>query len=383
MPVQNAFTLTANAIFASLANMIISQQVFADNIGKHATLVDQARVDGSMYGDRKLYYASDVLSTHEWGKDAEAGNLLAIKRPKDPSVQAIVLDTFRQIDLTVDYYLTKQAWASEGAFQSFTSVMLDWIRETKKIHEGTLYNVFIGTTETSVGKQNRTVTLVSGKEGQSMAQAMADLLVEMGDYSRDFNDYGYLRSYAPEDIKVIWNAQFVNQIKKVDTPTIFHRDGLVDKLDGDVLPARYFGVVITATNLASYSATTPAEGKPINSSTGAYTPGTNNVNGVVRATKEFKVTVGGTVYEGFAGDEIPSGATILASGGNFGMGDVYIEDAKIICKVVTKLPPFMAAFEVGTSFYNPKSLTENHYLTFGYNSLVKLNNYPFITIRKA
>ena len=43
----------------------------------------------------------------------------------------------------------------------------------------------------------------------------------------------------------------------------------------------------------------------------------------------------------------------------------------------------MSAFEVGTSFFNPKSLTENHYLTFGYNTLEYLKNYPFITVSEA
>ena len=61
MAIQNAFTLTANEIYDTLANMIISQEVFADNIGKNQTLVDKGRVYGSMYGDTKLYYATDVL----------------------------------------------------------------------------------------------------------------------------------------------------------------------------------------------------------------------------------------------------------------------------------------------------------------------------------
>ena len=63
MPLQSAFAFNANEIFGSLANMIISQDVFADNIGKHQTLVDKARVDGTLYGDTKLYYATDVLKS--------------------------------------------------------------------------------------------------------------------------------------------------------------------------------------------------------------------------------------------------------------------------------------------------------------------------------
>ena len=54
-PVNYAGKLNANEIFASIYNMIISQQVFADNIkDTKASLVDAARIDGSMYGDTKL-----------------------------------------------------------------------------------------------------------------------------------------------------------------------------------------------------------------------------------------------------------------------------------------------------------------------------------------
>ena len=398
MPLQAAFTLNSNEIFSSIANMIISQEVFADNLGKHQTLVDKARVDGSLYGDKKLYYSTDVLKSVAWGNDSEAANLLSLDRPADPKVQDITLDVFRQIRLTVDNYLSKRAWADEGAFSSFNSVMLGWMRETKRVYDGTLYNCFIGATETSTGKQVVSVDLgtgsghplynLSGVEKEQMeamliAQALADLFVAMGDYSRDYNDNQFLRSYADEAIKVVWNAKYVNKIRKIDLPTIFHKDGLVDKFEEEVLPARYFGIQITSSNISTYSASTPTTGKPINSSTGAYTPGSNHANGCIRAMVEKDVTVSSTAYHVFPGDEIPAGATIVASTGDFLPGEVYIEKDDVICKVLVKLPPFMSAFEVGTSFFNPRSLTENHYLTFGHNTLEYLKNYPFITVKKA
>ena len=397
MPIQAAFTLTPNEIYESLANMIISQQVFADNLGKHQTLVDKARVDGGLFGDTKLYYATDVLKSHDWLNDSEAANLLALDRPADPEVQAIKLDVFRQIRLTLDNYMTKRAWANEGAFASFNSIMLGWMRETKRVYDGTLYNVFIGTAQTSVGKQIKNIDLgtgsghplynLSGVEKEQMeamliAQGLADLLVEMGDYSRDFNDYANLRSYADEAIDVIWNAKFVNKIRKIDIPTIFHKEGLVDKFEQDVLPERYFGTVITADNVSSYSAASPTAGKPIDSDDDTNVPGVGHATGCIRACVEKDVTVSSTAYHVFPGDEIPAGATIK-SGGDFELGEVYIEQADVICKVLVKLPPFMSAFEVGTTFFNPRSLTENHYLTFGHNSLAYLKNYPFITVKKA
>ena len=361
MPVQAAFTLNPNEIFGSIANMIISQEVFADNLGKHQTLVDKARVDGGLYGDKKLYYATDVLKSEAWGADAEAANLLALHRPADPEVQDITLDVFRQISLTVDNYLSKRAWSTEGAFSSFNAVMLGWMRETKRVYDGTLYNVFMGTTETAIGEQEVAIDLSEAEalegiekvkmEAMLIAQALADLLVAMGDYSRDFNDYGFLRSYADESIKVVWNSKFINKIRKVDLPTIFHKEGLVDKFEEEVLPARYFGTP-NASKLTAIAANT------------------------VRSMLEKDYTVSNVVTHVFPGDYIPAGADVE-------IGEGYIENAKVICKVVVKLPPFMSAFEAGTSFFNAKSLTENHYLTFGHNTIEYLKNYPFITVKVA
>ena len=392
MALQPAFNLTANEIFQTLANMIISQEVFADNLGKHQTLVDKARVEGTLYGDTKLYYSTDVLKSHDWLNDEEAPYLLQLDRPQNPVVQAIKLDKFRQIRLTTDNYMTKRAWSVEGAFASFNGVMLGWMRETKRVYEGTLYNTYIGTTVSTVGAQSRTVDITDATAGLTgvekarmtamvIAQDLADLLVEMGDYSRDFNDYGYLRSYANESINVIWNAKFVNQIKKVDLPTIFNKEGLIDKFEQDVLPARYFGTVITSANVASYSASTPTTGKPIDSDNNTYVPGENHANGCLRSLIEADVTVGATAYHVFPGDEIPVGATIAASEATFAYGDVYIEQADIMYKVLVKRPIIMSSFEVGPTFMNQRSLTENHYLTWGYNTLQYFKNYPFITVK--
>ncbi len=369
--------LRSNEIFSALYNMIISQEVFADNLGKNQTLVDKARVDGGLYGDTKLYYATDVLKSAPWGNDAEATNLLALHRPEAPECQAIHLDIFRQICLTVDNYLSKRAWADEGAFSSFNGVMLGWMKDTKKVYDGTLYNVFIGTTESNVGKQIVNIDLTTARgsasteeeanrlEAEALAQGIANLLVEMGDYSRDFNDYANLRSYADEAIKVIWNSNYVNKIKKIDLPTIFHKEGLVDKFDQDVLPARYFGRAIAASDIG--------EGKVIGAD-GAY----DSTKGTLRAKKEFDYN---DVHY-FPGDALATSGTYVAVVGGLEAADVYLEQADIIAKVVVKLPPYMSAFEVGTSFFNPKSLTENHYLTFGHNTIEYLKNYPFITIKK-
>jgi hypothetical protein len=391
-------SLNANEIQSAIYNMIISQQVFADNIkGTYFSLVEKARVDGSLYGDQKLYYSTDVLGSSAWGNDAEASNLLALYRPAAPKVQAIVLNQFRKIAVTVDDYLSKRAFSTEGAFMDYNSVVLGWLRDTKRVYDSTLYNAFFGTNETSTGKQMQTVDLRSASSGQPLyglsgvekeqmeamliARAMADLMVQLKDVTRDFNDNQQLRSYSDEEIRVVWNSRFVNKIRKIDIPTIFHKDGLVDKFEEIILPERFFGTVITSSNISDYSASTPTAGKPINSSTGAYTPGSNHANGCIRSLVEKYVTVSDTEHHVFPGDEIPAGATIVASTGDFLPGEVYFQTSNVICKIVTMLPPYMSAFETGNTFFNQASLTNTHRLIWGYNKLEHLKGKPFITVK--
>ena len=314
--------LNSNEIFASLYNMIISQEVFADNIkGAFESLADMSRVDGGIYGDTKLYYSVSALESNEWGNDEEALNLLALHRPEAPEVQAITLDKFRQIRLTVDNYLSKRAWSTEGAFSSFNSVMLGMIRDTKKIYDATTFNAFIGTNETEIGAQKRTIAeVVDQNPALTIAEDLAKLLVDLQDVTRDYNDYGHIRSYDEADFVVVWNSDYYTSLKKVDLPVIFHNEGLLDEFEQKVLPARYFGTV--------NAGETQGDGSTVRSL--------------------IEQTIGARHY--FAGDLINTGDTAPA-------GTSYTQDQNIAYKLMHKRSvPFMSAFEVGTSFFNPRSL---------------------------
>ena len=377
MPQFNG-TLKHNEIFNAIYNMIISQQVFADNIADtKSTLADMSRVDGSLYGDTKLYYSTDVLKSIEWTNDAEAQNLLKLHRPEAPEVQAITIDQFRMIPLTVDNYLSKRAFSTEGTFSQFASQMLAWMRDTKKVYDATLFNSFVGTHEAGLeddgkgAKQQRTVTLPAEPTGDeinveaynrlvasAIAEDAADLLVELEDVSRDFNDYGNLRSYNAGDLVYVWNSEWVNKIKKLGEPTIFNKEGLIDKFAQHVLPARYFG------NINTTSGTT----------------GGTNITIRSRIEKDYNtVEPDKPGYDAskhiFPGDLLPANTAYEAN-------ETYSQDSSIVYKVYHKNSiPFMTAFETGTEFFNPRSLTQTHYLIWGYNALESLKNYPFITVK--
>ena len=342
-------TLKPNEVVSALYNQIISINTEASNIaGVYGKLLEAMKTDGGMYGDTKLIIETDCLKSSEWGKDEKgtAADLLHIERAPAPNTEAFVIDQFRQVMVTLDDYMTKRAFADEGSFSSFNSVVRGWVADTKKIYDATTFNTAIGTMESSKAAENITIDIADGTntEGQVVAEAIADLLVKLGDVSRDYNDLGFLRSYAQEDIVVVWNASHVNAIKKIDLPTLFHKEGLIDKFEDYVLPARYFGTVLTSAGTST---------------------------GVERSMVEQEINS----KHYFAGDLLDKGVAYEA-------GKAYKEDSKVICKVMAKgSVPFMSSFSVGTSFFNPKSLTENQYLTWSHNTLKYRQGKPYITIK--
>lgn len=350
--------LNVNEVYSDLFNVIIRHVVFSDNISSAGeTLLDKSRIDGSLYGDTVLYTSFDIGGTYEWLGDAEAANLLDVNRNETEVTQKITLDKFRQINLTLDNYLSKRAWKDENAFSQFNSALLQSINDTKRVHDATMFNTFIGTEETSTGAQQVSISVgaapASGQAeteaynrlvAQKIAQKVADLMVGIEDVSRDYNDYGYVRSYSKGDMIAVWNSEWVNKINKLDLPMIFHNDGLIDKKAEYVLPARYFGTV---------------------------NAGAGTGDGTVRYLEE--TTVAGKVYN--AGDLVPTGTA-------YGANETYTPDSTIAFKIMHKdSVPFMSGFSTATEFWNPRALLSNHYLTWGYNSLAHLAQYPFITVR--
>ena len=408
MALQSAFAFNANELFTTLGNMIISQWVASDNVAKDGkSLLGVFKTDGSLYGDSKFFYFTDALKSVDWQQDSvDALNLLATHRPADPKVKKIVLDKFRQIQLTTDSVLSKRAWSDEGTFSEFTTVLIGWMGDTKYLYDESIINCCVGTTKTAIGRQSQSVdltTIISNAStqeeanrlsAQAIAKKAADIITDLTSVrnGKFYNDYGFRRKYKKDGFITVWNADAINTITKIDLPTIFHDNGL-DNVIGDpyILPKEYFGTIITASNVSTYSAGTPTTGKPIDSDDGSYVPGTNNANGMICSLVECDITVSATDYHLFPGDEIPAGTVLAASAGAGKMvyGDVYIVDNTVLFKIIHKNAlKYMSAFETMSEFWNAKNLSTNRYLTFGYSNPfssegIRLPNYPYITVVKA
>ena len=355
-------SLNTNKIYSAIFNLIISQRVFGDNIkGTNARYMEEAREDLGLYGDTALYYSVDVLKSRDWLNDAEAPKLLELERPQAPKCQSITIDTFRIIKVTLDNYLTKQAWSTEGAFSQFNSVVESMLGESKRIYDSTIYNTYIGVHETDIGKQEVEITLpkapaASATEqeveaynrvsAQTIAKKLADIFDELEDPNRDYNDYQYMRSYDKSDFRVIWNSSYLNKITKMDIPNIVNNN-IYEGLLSDKLPAKYFGKINTSSGTTSATNTT------------------------IRSLIETEY---GSVHV-FPGELLPGNTAYQAN-------ETYTEDSTIACKIYKKgAVPYLSAFSVATSFFNPQSLTDTRMLIFGHNSLQQLHNYPFITVR--
>lgn len=364
--------LNPNEVFGSIYNMIINQVVKAPELADNYNFVEKFRTEGSLYGDTVLFYDQDVLSTRPWLGDNEAQNLLALERPDDPECQAVTLNKFRICKTSLDSYLSKRAWSTESAFTQFNDIVMSMVNATKKLYEVTLINAYLGTVEGGATKSTVEIPLganitATGEEknrleAQTIAQYIADLIVDMKDYSRDYNDYDFMRAYNESDLMVIWNSKYVNKINKLDLPTIFNKAGLMDKFEQNILPARYFGDIVGSTSLPT--------GLTLGTD-GLVAIGTSYAGAPIRTMEEDTFTSG----HKFAGEA-------LAAGDKFVPGKAYIENEDIICKVITKdTIKYMAAFETATEFFNPQALVTSKMLVFGFSEPTRLLGQPCVTVK--
>ena len=343
--------LNTNKVFASFYNMIISLQVFPAGVSNLNGIYGSKKVDGTLYGDTKLYQSTDALESYEWdGTDTPGGyNLLTIKRPPAPKEDKIEIDIFRQIPVTVDDYLTKQAFMEEGSFSSFNGVILSWLQVTKAVYEHTTYTTNILVSAQAGAKTLETIDLTApdanfvGQDllvykAQQLYKRIEDSMEELKEPSRSYNDHGFLRNYQMSDFDIIVPLGVLSSVKKMDVPFLFNAD---NKPVFKEVHWKYFGTLLDA------DGTTPAS------------------NTVIRTYVEKDY---GAVHL-FPGDLIPNSTAYLADEAytcSYATRPDISTDITVLA-IHKEDYPIMSAFTVGTSFFNARRLDMNHYLTFGHN----------------
>ena len=395
--------LNQNEWNSGLYNAYALVAILADNLsGLDDSLVSEFKTQGGMYRDKLVYTDVDIVSSRNW--DPSDTNVLATEERPNVKQQEIVIDQKRQIAITDDKYLTRRAWMDEGSYASYAALIQAQVGNTKKVYEQKLVNVAVGTMETNVGEQEQTVALLDeasattpeGKEATlrmnagKIGLALANLYDEIKDASDNFNDNEFIKTFGKGDLKVIWNNAYLNTIQKIDLPTVFHKDNIID-FTGKTLLQKYMGKDVTS----------------------------GTANGTThRAKNEYKIPVSGGAYSESsstykvirAGDLLPSGTPIAADKDSLITEVVdmtlysidgkapriktpvelnknalaYEADDTIICKIVHKDGiKFPSSFETDSEFINAKNHSRNHYLTWMFAEPTYLEGYPLITLRKA
>ena len=351
-------TLNANSVFGSLYNQIISVQPYAVGIEYEDDIVAARKVDGTLFGDTKVYVDTDILKSYDWSHADATYNLLTQKRPPAPANDTVVIDTFRQIPVTIDDYLTKQAWMDEGSFAQFNSTILGWMSTTKSVYEHTKFTNDIVMDAMSKATSIGTISLKQADFGTAaqatplelnmwqksryltFSRKLKAMLRDLNEASRAYNDHGFMKNVNPSLYQLVVPTGIKQGFEAYEVPL---------PIETKEVHWMYWGVAAAA--------------------------GTSD--GTKRSRIEADFTNGTTPVHLFPGELIPDGYT-------FTTGQAYTPayTAQPDLNGTTDLSfllinkndyPIPSAFSVATSFFNAKDLVVNHYLTFGYSN--PLNNH--------
>lgn len=375
--------LPANVIYNALFNAYELITTIADQTkGLKNSVADQFREDASEYSSQKVYTDFDILKSYIFDKDDT--NVLKPGEKVVPKQEVIKINTARQISLyTPTKFLTKLAWMSEGSWNEFNSVVQKNISETKKVYDYLIGMTAIGTME-NTGKQNYTITIPKNEAttdrdkeaynriaGQTIAEELDNLFVEVCDIGRDYNTYGFMKSFAKEDFVFVYNAQMVNKILHIDLPTIYHKDGEAAPYKGDKIQAKYFGKPnAAAIAKASVTANTYRALDEADYATAANAAVTHVYPGEFIPEKACMVT------------ELNDNGTAKTVKSQLDIGEVYENDATILGKFIHKKAiKYLTGYMTESEFWNGKNLSTNRWLTWFFEKPQKLSSYPIVTVR--
>lgn len=382
--------LNQNIITAALFNMIISQQVFDSEVAS-TSLADRFKVDGTLFGDTKLYHSFDIGSPEDWLNDEEAPDLLKLVRNKSGKTQSITMGVYKIIAITTDQYLSKQAFMGNGTFAEYTSFLKGSLRKIKRVYDRSIINVHVGTLKPSTTRCDLQITTPKGAtteetnrlEAQTLASEIEILKADLEDNNRDFNALNYLRSYDVSDFIAIWNVRVHSRIRKIDLPTIFHKDikegGGFTEYD---LPEKWFGSVATSDLTLPTSAPATVTNRILEN--GWYDVSETEIALVAKPdNNSIYLWAGDAVpYKGQIYQDYVRGISVTVQSTTLPKEYYYVVDNSIAFMLVHKdALPYMSGFETATEFWNSRSLTSTNYLIFGHNNLEFIEEYPRIKVR--
>lgn len=362
--------LNTNEIYNTLFNVNILFQKLAPQTIKRDPVVGMIEKATGMYGDSGIVQGLDIQGTYEFGMDAEAANLLQVNRNKSHKIERYVINKWRQTDVTNDTYISKRAFKDEGTFSIFNSYLVATLAGAMTAFENGFVKTSMGTYKANsaapkcnvqVGMTPNDLSLETYilRAGQ-IRNAILNLRDDMADNQRGYNAWGQYASFNMEDMTIIFNNKYSNEVNSMALPQIFNPTYVNQAAGYRSWTPKWFGEVNTNTTTVA----------------GDYSMVEINSDGSVN----FPITdtqLAAGVYRIFPGDPLPAGLTITA-------GQAYTPDDTIIGIIFDpEYVYYMTGFEESESFRNARSSTTNHYNRKGFSDVQMSNSRPFIVLTET
>lgn len=371
-------SLNKNRIFTSYFNMITHMRVNGTGIDLSGDNIWSGRKKlAGMYGDSYLELSTDIIKMFDYDPKDEDYTLLSQFWSPEPAEQRVVIDQFKTIPLTHSNPLEKQAFMSETTFSEHGGVILAWIGKLKEMFDHTYYNSNILTTAEKYSTTAEFDLVPDGTDivglskiqyqAQMFSKKLEDLFAEMREPDTNYNELGFMRNYKRTDFDVVIPIGLATQITKLNIPFLFNPS---EKDHMKEVHWKYFG----------------------NQNDEAGVVGEDNQT--IRALNNLAFDKNGNPTKKpslmavnlLPGQLLPEGAKYEAK---TTYTSIYTDETKpnwdedfFVYLIHKKDFPILEAMNTSTAFFNPKTLSTNNYLHWGFNDVraAKLAEYPLIKI---
>ena len=243
-------TLNQNEFVGNLTNLIITTMVNKTVADTMHPLVKSCLFDGITYGDKAAMISVDTLAVSDY---SENSSILSVVKPTLDEQQLTTTDK-KKIQVTLNRYLMAGAFANEYSMSEAFAVILGMLQKTKGIY---LYKKIVAAYENYNGGINNdgsvaallptqtiTIDLVNVNNLETEAekayartansnaiyQKLMGTLQAMCSPTRLFNELGFETLSTPDDLKLIINNKFLNEMITDTMATLLNSAKISDQL---------------------------------------------------------------------------------------------------------------------------------------------------------
>lgn len=223
-------TLPVNKFIGTMSNLVGIVQT-ADTLeeGTIGQIIRACEDVSIPNGDGKMILSTDVLAV----EDLPTTSTLLTSKVPTIKEQYIKVDNYKVVQMTINRYLMRGAFLSEGSMSGFIAYLYHMMRKTKEIY---LYNLIVGMYDNytpTLATQTKTVDLIDvsaaaiandptklraaqTENSNRVYKALINTLIAMGVPTKAFNDLELTEIIDKKSLMLIENAYFGTEML-VDT----------------------------------------------------------------------------------------------------------------------------------------------------------------------